>query len=226
MKSLLLSTYNTRELGGYPCKYGYTKTGRILRSDRICSPDEKDMAYLKDRSITTVIDLRTEADAAESPCGLTQVRGFFYHHCPLEEGGYVPDAFEKVVPSYLAIAEEPNMAQVFHTMAQARDGVIFGCWAGKDRTGVTAAIILLLCGVSREDIVKNYMLTKPYGEKLWEMIRQYRSEEEMKIILPCEEFIEGFLSGFINKYGTARDYLSQLGLREEEINAIVNKLCR
>lgn len=224
-KSLLESTLNTRELGGYICGSGMTKTGRILRSDRICRPTEGDIAYLKALGITTVIDLRTDEDAAADPCGLTAEKGFFYHRFPIEEGGYVPASVDDVAPSYLAIAAAANMTEVFRTVAGAPGGVIFNCWAGKDRTGVTAAVILMLCGVSDEDVTENYMLTKTYSEQLWEMIRQYRSEEEMKIIIPDERFIKGFIEGFRAEYGSAEGYLSAKGLESSEIKAIRDKLC-
>lgn len=225
MKSLLSSTLNTRELGGYRFSGGITKTGRILRSDRICEPSSQDIEYLKGLDITTVIDLRTDEDVSESPCGLTEEMGFSYHHIPIVEGGYVPKAVEDVVPSYLAIASEKNMADVFRTIAAAPEGVIFNCWAGKDRTGVTAAIILMLCGVSDDDITENYMLTKPYSEKLWEMIRQFRPEEEMKIIIPDEKYIRGFLNAFRGRYDSAEGYLDSIGLTETEIEKIKQKLC-
>ena len=225
MKSLLESTLNTRELGGYAFPGGTTREGRILRSDRICQPTEGDISFLLERGITTVIDLRTDEDAAESPCGLTEDRGFIYYHLPIVEGGSVPEHYRDMVPSYLAIARAPSMPAVFRTMAAAPEGIIFNCWAGKDRTGVTSAILLMLCGVGDEDIIDNYMLTGPYSEKLWEMIRLYRSPMEMRIILPDRHFIEGFLEGFKKEYGTAEGYLRGLGLSDGEIRAIRGKLC-
>lgn len=226
-KSLLEGTLNTRELGGYSCcGGGTTKAGRILRSDRICKPTERDIAFLLDSGITTVVDLRTDSDIAAEPCGLTSEKGFSYHHLPIEEGSYVPESEEDIVPCYLAIARATNMVRAFRTIAEAPGGVIFNCWAGKDRTGVTAAVILMLCGVPDEAVTENYLLTGPYSEELWEMIRQYRTEEEMKIILPAEEHIRGFISGFRREYGSAEGYLKWLGLSEVEINAIKDKLCR
>lgn len=225
MKSLLESTLNTRELGGYGYDGGLTKTGKVLRSDRICQPTERDIEYLRRHDITTVIDLRTDEDAGSSPCGLTAENGFYYHHYPVEEGGYVPETTDDVVPSYLAIARAANMPKVFRAIAGAPKGVIFNCWAGKDRTGVTSAIILMLCGVSDKDIIENYMLTKTYSEKLWEMIRQYRSEDDMKIIIPEEQYIRGFIEGFRREYGSAEKYLKNLGLFDEEVDSVRRKLC-
>ena len=224
MKSLLESTLNTRELGGLSFPGGVTKTGCILRSDRICAPTERDISFLAGKGLTTVIDLRTDSDVSLEPCGLTAEKGFFYHRIPIEEGGYVPARFEDVVPTYLGIARNPAMAEVFRTIAHAPRGVIFNCWSGKDRTGVTSAIILMLCGVSDEDVTENYMLTLHYSTKLWEELRKFRPEEEMKIILPNEIFIRGFTDGFRREYGTAESYLSRLGLSEEEISAVKHKL--
>ena len=224
IKSLLETTLNTRELGGLHFPGGTTLTGRILRSDRICSPTERDISFLLRSGITTVIDLRTDSDIALEPCGLTAEKGFFYHHIPIEGGGYVPAGFGDVVPSYLAIARTPAMSEVFRTIAEAPGGVIFNCWAGKDRTGVTAAVILMLCGVSDDEIIHNYMLTLPFSERLWEQLRQFRPEEEMKIILPNEQFIKGFIDGFRKEYGTAEGYLTSFGLSAEEISAVRHKL--
>ncbi len=226
MKSLLESTLNTRELGGYACEGGVTAGDSILRSDRICQPTERDKEYLRERGITTVIDLRTVPDAEQSPCGLRGEEGFFYHHLPVEEGGYVPARFEDVVPSYLMIARAANMAEVFGTIAAAPKGVIFNCWAGKDRTGVVSAILLMLCGVSDEDIIADYLLTGAYSEQLWKEMRAVSSEERMRIVLPCRDFIEGFLRLFRENFGSAEGYLLSLGLTAEQIAAVRGKLVR
>ena len=58
MKSLLETTMNTRDLGGYPCAGGAeTRRGVLLRSDKITEPSRKDLAFLRERDICTVIDL-------------------------------------------------------------------------------------------------------------------------------------------------------------------------
>ena len=223
MKSLLSSTLNTRELGGYPCRGGITKKGVILRSDRICKPTEGDIEYLLSRGITTAIDLRTDLDIFYEPSGLNNER-FSFHHLPIEEGGYVPATAEDIVPCYMAITRAGNMPAVFHTIAAAPQGVIFNCWAGKDRTGVVSAILLLLCGVSDPDIVENYTLTKPYSEALWKEIRAERSEEEMEVVYPLARYMEGFLRKFRRAYRTAEAYLKSIGIADDEIAAIRAKL--
>jgi protein-tyrosine phosphatase len=52
-----------------------------------------------------------------------------------------------------------NVRGVLSAIADAEGGVIFNCHAGKDRTGITAAICLLLAGVEDRDIIDDYAKT-------------------------------------------------------------------
>ena len=225
MKSLLETTMNTRDLGGYPCgDGGETRWGVLLRSDKIPAPSERDIAYLKELGITAVIDLRTDAEAEDSPNGLAGA-GFDYRRLPITEGSSVPQTEADVPLSYLCIAADPNMPEVFRTIVGAEGGVLFGCSAGKDRTGVVSAVILLLCGVGDEDIIDNYMLTKECCVPLWKMIREALPQFDLNIVIPKEKYMSGFLRLFRERYGTAENYLLSLGLSPKEIGAVKRKLC-
>ena len=225
MKSLLETAMNTRDLGGYPCAGGAeTRRGVLLRSDKITEPSRKDLAFLRERGIGTVIDLRTDFEAEDSPSGLEDA-GFEYYRFPITEGSSVPRTAAAVPLSYLCIARDPNMPKVFRTLAAAKGGVLFGCSAGKDRTGVVSAVILLLCGADDEDIVDNYMLTKECCAPLWKIIREVFPGYDMSAVIPREEFMSGFLRLFREAYGTAENYLLALGLTSEELAAVKRKLC-
>ena len=56
----------------------------------------------------------------------------------------------------MGIAKAKVMPEVFKCIANAKTGVMFNCTAGKDRTGVVAAILLLHAGVDDKDIIDNY----------------------------------------------------------------------
>ena len=88
-----------------------------------------------------------------------------------------------------------NMPQVFRTIAQAKEGVLFHCSAGKDRSGTVAAILLLLAGVGINDIV-----------------------------IPHEEYMKKFIDMFRKEYQTAENYLLQIGLSDNEVMKIKGKL--
>ena len=64
------------------------------------------------------------------------------------------------------IATAKNMSEVLKVLAEAESGVLFHCTAGKDRTGVVSAIILMLCGVERETIVRDYVVSREYNRTM------------------------------------------------------------
>ena len=224
-ESLLQTTQNTRELGGYVIRDGLaTRRNSLWRSDVQNYPCEEDFKILKERGITTIIDLRGDKDLARKPSGFANADGFTYINCPIIEGSGVPESVEKVPLSYLAIAQAENMPKVFKTIANAKNGVMFNCTAGKDRTGVVSAILLLHAGVSDADIVENYVLTREYGRERLELIHKNFPEVDMNIVTPREWFMKEFLKLFRERFGTTEEYFQTLGLSEEEIKKISQKL--
>lgn len=224
-ESLLETTQNTRELGGYVIRDGLaTRRNSLWRSDVQNYPCEEDVALLKERGITTIIDLRGDKDIARKPSGFANVEGFTYINCPIIEGSGVPESVEKVPVSYLAIAQAENMPKVFQAIANAKSGVMFNCTAGKDRTGVVSAILLLHAGVSDADIIENYVLTREYGRERLELVHKNFPEVDMNIVTPRAWFMEEFLRLFREKFGTTESYFKGLGFEAEEIERIRKKL--
>lgn len=224
-ESMLKTTQNTRELGGYVIRDGLaTRRNSLWRSDVQCYPCEDDVALLKERGITTILDLRGEKDVARKPSGFANVEGFHYINCPIDEGSGVPESVEAVPVSYMAIASAANMPKVFRTIAVAETGVMFNCTAGKDRTGVVSAILLMHAGVSDEDIIENYVLTREYGKERLELVHKNFPEIDMNIVTPREWFMEEFLRLFRERFGTTEEYFRNLGLGREEIEKIRQKL--
>jgi len=224
-ESLLTTTQNTRELGGYVIRDGMaTKRNSLWRSDVQNYPGDEDIVLLKERGITTILDLRGEKDLARKPSGFAKAEGFTYINCPIVEGSGVPESVEKVPVSYMAIAQAENMPKVFRTIAKAETGVMFNCTAGKDRTGVVSAILLFHAGVSDADIIENYVLTREYGRERLELVHKNFPEVDMNIVTPKEWYMEEFLRLFREKFGTAEAYFKTLGLSEEEIGNIRRKL--
>lgn len=224
--SLLRTTQNTRDLGGYRTKEGtLTIEEKILRSDVQNYPSEEDFGYLKSKGITTIIDMRGQKDVDRKPSGFVGKCGFEYYNYQISEGSGVPESVEAVPKSYILIAKAQAMPEVFRCIAHAKTGVMFNCTAGKDRTGVVSAILLLHAGVSDRDIIENYVLTKEYGKERLELVHKNFPEVDMNIVTPCEMFMEEFLRLFRKEYGDTNTYFRSLGLDEEEIKAIREKLC-
>lgn len=223
--SLLETTLNTRELGGYLAADGrYTKYNALIRSDMQKYPSEKDIQFLLDRKISTIIDLRGRQEVRQCASKLQGLGGFTYFNVPIEEGSGIPESVAAVPQSYMNIACAKNMKDVFRHIAYAEDGVLFHCSAGKDRTGVVSAILLLLAGVGKEDIVANYMLTKECNKERFRLIKTNFPNIDINIVIPQEMYMIRFLELFMSKFGDAAAYLESIGISAEEQMQIKRKL--
>ena len=224
-KSLLETTMNTRDLGGHQCiNECTTKFNRILRSDKQNYPNDRDLTFLKKNGITTIIDLREAASIKASPSAFEKKEGFTYYNFPIEEGSQVPESVEAVPGSYMDIAAAPVLKDVFTTMAETETGVMFNCSAGKDRSGVVTAIILMLCGVKDEEIVEDYMLTKEYNKERFKMAAIRHPNLDLNIIIPRESYIMDFMKLFREKYGTVEEYFRSIGVSDEIREKLKHKL--
>lgn len=162
----LPNTHNVRDLGGYALPAGgTTKWRRILRADNLHHLDEQSRRTLTDAGLRLVVDLRNDRETSTEPNPFREHPGLAYVNVSLF-GALAPIAmldtpFDMAARYRDALDQcgEP-LVDVLGQISAAPDGmVIFHCTAGKDRTGVVAALILSLAGVSDEDIIADYALT-------------------------------------------------------------------
>ena len=160
--------------------------------------------------ITTVVDLRSKEEIERKPDPLAQELGIRYLHCPLAGDGRVP-APDEVPLSYMEMADGTGqMAGALQAIAEAPQAVLFHCTAGKDRTGVVAALLLWLAGVSEEDILADYIVSGPY---LQQMLRAYCEAHPGAVVCPPQSaYMSSFLRLFAQRYGTPWRYLEMLGV--------------
>ena len=224
-RSLLQTTQNTRDLGGYHTRSGsFTRTGVLLRSDVQNYPSADDCRFLKEQGITTIIDMRSVKDTQRKPSGFAAKEGFTYFNFPIDEGSGIPESVDEVPRSYMRIANAKEMVHIFRCIANAKTGVMFNCTAGKDRTGVVSAILLMHAEVGTADIIQDYVLTREYGRERLALVHQNFPEIDMNIVTPCEAFMSEFLRLFTEQYGNTARYFNHLGLSAEEIALLRSKL--
>ena len=224
--SLLETTLNTRDLGGYVTdRPGIaTRWNRVYRSDRQGYPSERDIALLKERRITTIIDMRGIGDVKKGPSGFENLDGFNYLNYPIDEGSGVPESVEKVPGSYMDIARSKNIGRIFEAIANAPTGVMINCSAGKDRTGVVSALLLMICGVSREDIIFDYMITRTCSRERFKKIQDNFPGIDINIVIPRESYMGDFLDLFCQKYENLEVYFDAIGADPEMIGKIRKKM--
>ena len=226
-KSLLETTLNTRDLGGYTTNIPgvQTQLDRVYRSDIQDKPSQKDIEFLEKKRINTIIDMRGKEEVEKKHSGFAALKEFKYYHFPIEEGSGIPESVAAVSESYFKIAHAKNISKVFMVIAAADEGVMFNCSAGKDRTGVVSALLLLLCGVSREDIVSDYVITKECNKERFKLIRKNLPDIDMNIVIPRESYMNDFLNMLYERYESVDDYFDVIGIDVSARDVIKKKMC-
>lgn len=163
---------NFRDFGGYPTQDGrYVRRGLLYRSGALNDLSESDIAKLRELGIKLVCDLRTDIEAHEAPD--MQLEGVEHWRLPViqqEESAVKVRTFlfdrhrldQVMIETYLTFVREK--AHVFGAaIARFADPAnlpaLFHCSAGKDRTGILAALLLGALGVSDELIIADYTLS-------------------------------------------------------------------
>lgn len=219
---LLSGTNNTRDLGGWPREDGGTTVwGRFVRTDMPTGVTAADIKLLQDMKITTVIDLRSDGEHDREVSALEGIPGFLFHRYNLLGDRPWDDAPERIAEAYLDMTKTEAMANVMRVIAEAPAGVLFHCRAGKDRTSVVAAVLLMLAGVSRSDIMADYILSTAYLRTAW-LHRDIKFP--LKDFMPQLEYIDDFMAAFEEMYGTARSYLEGTGLTAGQVDNIHRRL--
>lgn len=154
---------NFRDLGGIQTRSSLRiPNGFLFRSANLSSATEEDLAR-----ISTVIDLRTATGRERSPDRLPQ--RITYHAIPIFDeatAGITRDASLDTVPDMVSLYREmvvscqpaiQSVLSIIFSHDYSTGGCLWHCTAGKDRCGVITACVLAALGVSKDEIIKDYM---------------------------------------------------------------------
>jgi protein-tyrosine phosphatase len=171
--------FNLRDLGGYATVDGRTvRHGMLFRSGVMSMLTDADEAHLAGLGIATVCDLRRPGERQRDPTRWCEPAGVLYWSRDYEEvsgvlgallSGEVADPARmrtKMLGLYREILVDhvPSYRFLFERLAGGHVPLLFNCSAGKDRTGIAAALILAALDVPRETIVEDYLLTNRYAD--------------------------------------------------------------
>ncbi|MGB8643696.1 MAG: tyrosine-protein phosphatase [Anaerolineae bacterium] len=230
--------YNVRDVGGYPTLDGARlREGALIRSDNLVHLTPAGQAALVAYGVRTIIDLRVPEELQMHPDPFAHAAGasagVSYLNIPLspEQEKSSAEHFRAartiresycVALDYLA----PIFARVITAMADAPEGgVLFHCHAGRDRTGMVAALALSLVRVPQETIVEDYAITDEYIKPMNDafiagMKHQKERDEFMHELSVSRETMRGFLAHLEQRHGGAEAYLLRAGVPLEKLERL------
>lgn len=223
--------HNVRDLGGMPTRAGgVTRPGVALRAASLLAATAADRERLRDLGLERIFDLRSVPEIArEGFLDLSGV-GIAREHLPIfRDTDISPEALiarRKLYASdfsqaYLLMLREgaPSIRRIVEAVALARGPVLFHCAGGKDRTGVVAAVLLLLAGVAPEPIAEDYALTAVHLPPASEeriaagMTRMGLSRAEFMAMLTAHpRAMLRTLERLLDEHGSIERYLETIGV--------------
>ncbi|WP_010096607.1 tyrosine-protein phosphatase [Ornithinibacillus scapharcae] len=243
-------SFNFRDLGGYETTDGKrVKNGMLFRSGNLSRITETDKNRLREMGIKNICDLRDNDEVNKHPDPILE--GVTWNHIPLikdEEVVRQPgdlNQFETKLmnskPGEMLLSLNREMIsntlefrRIFQLLIDnPTEPMLFHCMAGKDRTGVVAALLLSLLRVPREVIEEDYLYTNNLLEEIERgftaigyILPSHIDREVVKAIYEARiDYIRAFFDEIEKKFGDVDIYLSQgIGLSEEEITLLRNHL--
>ncbi|MBD0693613.1 tyrosine-protein phosphatase [Streptomyces sp. CBMA123] len=230
--------HNFRDLGGYPALGGRSvRWGLLHRSDSLGKlTSAADLERLRALGVRTVIDLRYDWEIAAKG-RVPHVDGLEYHnlsieHRPYDQASIDPalDPWRYLADRFAEVAEDgvEEIRRTLDVIIDAEAPAVFHCASGKDRTGLIAALVLTLLGVSEDDIAADFALTEratPHLIADWHAAHPGRTLGWPGYGRAPEAVIRLALADLAARHGSVEAYLTgPVGLDRARIDALRARL--
>ncbi|MAZ89131.1 MAG: hypothetical protein CL693_16000 [Cellvibrionaceae bacterium] len=224
---------NFRDLGGYVNERDQQVQWRkIFRCGHLGDLTATDLDALEHLNVTHVHDFRRSEEQERTPS--QPIRATVYNDYEMFVGSMskfwdymssdrltAESAHDLVVGSYRGCVDDvaPHYARLFDSLLSPETGAsVFHCSAGKDRTGMAAALILSALDVDRSTVIDDYLLTQQHfdSERLMNIVEQHLRDAKVEhwerswLVPYCgvhRDNIEAFFDGVESRYGSVDDYL-------------------
>lgn len=226
---------NFRDYGDYAAGIGRLKRGVLFRAAHQAEATDEDLAVLAGLNLATIVDLRRPNERERAPS--RRWEGFaaqvidndvgqegedpwhaFLRESDLTEGSlraYMHQYYERAPfkPRHLDL-----FTRYFQAVAAGRGPVLIHCAAGKDRTGILAALTHHVAGVSDDDVIDDYLLTNDptrferrgprFAEVLREITGRSATEAAMRVAFGVEAgYLAAALAAMRAQFGSIDGYL-------------------
>lgn len=247
MEQRFSSLDNFRDLGGLSVAGGKViAPRRLLRSGDLSKLTEEDTTLLrKEYNLINVVDLRTEHERLEAPDrkipdtryfsldffpgdGLEKSTGSKEQLKNMQSEEQIYKIMTELYASYITDKSvKKKLYDFLQLLLQTENGsTLFHCYAGKDRTGITAAVTLTVLGVSKEAIIEDYLesniLRRKVNEAIICSLKEAGMPESMQKAVNAalcvkQQYLEISFEAADTEYGSFDKYISEgIGFEEHE----------
>ena len=235
---------NVRDLGGCVTRDGReTRWRTVIRADTVCRLSTTGVQALRAYGIRTIIDLRSADEHATDPNPFATPNPITHdltcRNIQLGQNASTttrehvhsatsrPDLYCRVLDHY-----QDGIAAVLSAIADAPpSGVLVHCHAGKDRTGLIAALLVAVADVADEVIAEDYalsavMLRPVHAERLRQEPDPARRAVLAEALVPVRETMLTVLAHLTLQYGGAARYLAAIGVTSQQIACFRGRMRR
>ena len=243
--SLSINAQNFRAIGPVRTRDGRTlKPGTLYRSGDLSEVTDACVAEMEALGIRSVVDLRSVGERQAHPYDWLAMIDQAAWGDPAEHSSAslrrlirrsdstVEEVAEGMCDLYrtLLVSHAASYTELFRRVAEGRTPVLFGCAAGKDRTGVGAALLLWSIDVEPEDIMDDYLLSNRSEERLLALAtRKFgwdsREPKVNHALRAVPAFLEAMIDEVTTRHGGIDRYVAEvLGISTEERASIQRHL--
>lgn len=241
---ILQRASNLRDLGGYPASEGKrTRWALAYRGGELVRITEADVARLHALGLRVIFDLRTTSERDSRPSRLWEGGPRRLSRDYARSGADLPSIIartdftaEQLRESMMTLYRTLpfDQADAFRTLlrqvAAGELPVLFHCAGGKDRTGVFAALLLDLLGVSREDILADYLLSNDSIDAARARFLNHVGRDEIDpaiwdpLLMVDAAYLQAMFDAVEARLGSTEAYAQWLGMSANEVADIRRNL--
>ncbi|MEZ5223093.1 MAG: tyrosine-protein phosphatase [Ilumatobacteraceae bacterium] len=231
------AVHNFRDLGGYPARDGtVTRWRTIFRADGLHRLTPSDLDVIRAIGLRTVLDLRSQPELDEHGTFPShEVDVTFTHHPVIDttwdrEAHADVEAHDFLVWAYTEMLAQgaPRFAAAITALAEPGAlPAVFHCAAGKDRTGLLAALLLSALGVPRTVVLADYALTadamvrmREWATRTYPEMAARFAEVPSAFFAALPEALADVLAAVDVEHGSVGTYLARIGVADDTIESL------
>ena len=239
----LAGSFNFRDLGGYRTRSGaVVKRNRIYRSAKLSGLTEEDRTQIKQLDIQSVIDFRRHSERTREPSLWhdDHTPNIITHPHPLDNEKHLPELMGQLLAQHhdpkqmmvdiyyeMPLEHTAHYAEMLKCAAAATDlPLLIHCTAGKDRTGIAAALLLYALDVDTDTIYRDYLYTNTVyaGNHITDSLKFFdlgetegEAERYIPIVEVHTEYLDSAFKRMKDEFGSIDSYMRDALSADESV---------